>query len=300
MSWRVVNITKRAKLDYKMNYLVVRTGEETVRIHISEIAVLLIESTAVSLTVYLLNELAKNKVNVIFCDGARCPLGSFLPFYGSHDTSLKVREQVAWRQESKDAVWAALIHTKISGQIAVLEQFAPSACALLESYLPQIEPGDATNREGHAAKVYFNALFGKDFSRSGDCPVNAALNYGYSILLSAVAREITVCGYITQLGIFHNNRFNDYNLASDLMEVFRPFVDVTVCNMRPERLEREEKMVLINILNTEIFIDRHRQTVMNAIKIYLNSVFSALRENDVTLLKTPAYELQIYENDRLF
>ena len=91
---------------------------------------------------------------------------------------------------------------------------------LLQGYLEEITYGDATNREGHAAKVYFNALFGKDFTRTDDLLINTALNYGYSILLSAFNREIVLNGYLTQLGLFHDNMFNRFNLASDLMEPF--------------------------------------------------------------------------------
>ncbi len=107
--------------------------------------------------------------------------------------------------------------------------------------MKEIELGDKTNREGHAAKVYFNALFGMDFSRSKECAINAALNYGYGILLSCFNREVIANGYITQLGLFHNNMFNQFNLASDLMEPFRILVDRIVVKNKPEKFESERK-----------------------------------------------------------
>ena len=299
MSWRVVVISSNAKLDYKMEYLVVRTAESTKRIHIGEIAVLMLESTAVSLTAYLLCELAKNKVNVVFCDEKRCPTGTFLPFYASHDTSLKYRNQIKWAQDTKDFVWAEIVRAKISGQIAVLESVGADGVGLLRSYLTEIESGDATNREGHAAKVYFNSLFGMDFSRSAECFTNAALNYGYSILLSALCRETAANGYSTQIGIFHDNMFNAYNLACDLMEPFRPFVDSEALALTADKSEfgHEEKMVFVRMLNHTVRIDGKSQTMLNAIKIYAKSVFDAMNENDISLIRFPAYELQIYEND---
>ncbi len=103
---------------------------------------------------------------------------------------------------------------------------------LLSEYIQEVQWYDETNREGHAAKVYFNALFGMDFSRSQDNNINAALNYGYSIILSAFNREITSNGYLTQLGLYHNNMFNQFNLGSDLMEPFRILVDRMVCSMQ--------------------------------------------------------------------
>ena len=119
MSWRVVAVSSNAKLDYKMDYLVVRTVNDLKRIHLSEISVLLIESTAVSLTAYLLCELSKRKIDVIFCDEKRLPIGSFIPYYGSHDTSLKFRKQIKWIDEIKGFVWAEIVRAKIRGQIEI-------------------------------------------------------------------------------------------------------------------------------------------------------------------------------------
>lgn len=297
MSWRVVVISSRAKLDYKMDYLVVRTDETVKRIHLSEISVLMIESTAVSMTAYLLCELSKRKINIIFCDEKRCPFGSLTPFYGSHDTSLKVRNQIKWSSDTKAFVWAEIIRAKINGQALVLESLDKSESELLRSYLTQIQPADETNREGHAAKVYFNALFGMEFSRSSENNINAALNYGYSIILSAFARECAANGYATQLGIFHDNMFNEFNLACDLMEPFRPFVDLKVLSMDLTEFDHNEKMILARTLNDEVMIDSRTQYMTNAIKIYSKSVFDSLNENDISLLKFPKYELQIYEND---
>ena len=152
-------------------------------------------------------------------------------------------------------------------------------------YLEDMELGDVTNREGHAAKVYFNSLFGKEFSRTSDIPFNVALNYGDGILLSAVNREIVSNGYITQLGLFHDNMFNPFNLGSDLMEPFRIVVDRKVFEMRPEKLEHEEKMELVNLMNLEVKIDGKNNYLSNAIKIYCRSVFDALNDKDVSLLK---------------
>lgn len=300
MSWRVVVVSSNAKLDYKSDYLVVRTTDNTKRIHLSEIAVLMLESTAISLTAYLLCELAKRKVDVVFCDEKRLPLATCLPLYGSYDTSLKFRKQVQWNQEMKDLIWAEIVRAKVGGQIAVLEEYKKEEANLLSSYLPQIQPADETNREGHAAKVYFNALFGMDFSRTQDNNINAALNYGYSIILSVFAREVVANGYSTQLGIFHSNMFNEFNLACDLMEPFRPFIDYTVSRMLLLKFEHDEKMHIVKTLNKKVIIDGQEQFMLNAVKIYAKSVFEALNENDVAKIRFPNYELQIYENDRLF
>lgn len=290
MSWRIVVISKRAKLDLQLGYMVVRS-EEVTKIVLSEISTILIESTAVSITTSLIAELAKRKIKVIFCDEKKNPSCELVNYYGSHDTSNKVRKQIAWKQNTKETVWTEIVTEKIMKQKELLELLGKEESALLDSYLKEIEWNDNTNREGHAAKVYFNAMFGLDFTRTEDSYINAALNYGYSIILSTFTREVVSNGYITQLGIFHDNMFNQFNLASDLMEPFRVLVDQEVYNMRLEQFEHEEKMLLVNILNKEIQIDGRIQYVNNAIKIYCKSIFDALNEDDSALIRFYKIEL---------
>lgn len=286
MSWRTVVITGNAKLDYKMDYLVVRKAEITTRIFIGEIGLLIIESTAVSLTTMLLSELIKHKIKVVFCDEKHNPQSELMPYYGSHDTSAKIRTQIQWTQEVKENIWTEIVVEKIKQQSEHLKkQELKVPSDMLKQYIEEIELGDKTNREGHAAKVYFNALFGMDFSRSKDCAINAALNYGYGILLSCFNREVIANGYITQLGLFHNNMFNPFNLSSDLMEPFRILVDRIVMKNKPEKFDTEEKMDFVYMLEDEVMIDGKRQYISNAIKIYCRSIFDALNENDVSLIK---------------
>ena len=285
MSWRIVVISNCAKLDYKMDYMFVRQDTIT-KIHLSEILLLMIESTAVSLTASLLCELTKRKIKVIFCDEKRNPSSELIGYYGSHDTSAKVRKQIQWSSESKKLIWTEIVSEKIRNQKLFLEDLQKNEeSALLSTYISEILPGDETNREGHAAKVYFNALFGMKFSRTLDIPINAALNYGYSLILSMVNREITANGYLTQLGLFHDNMFNQFNLGSDLMEPFRILIDRKVYQNLPDQFEHEEKMQNVDVLNENVIIDGKRNYVSNAIKIYCRSVFDAIDENDVSLLR---------------
>lgn len=285
MSWRTVVVSKSAKLDYQMGYMVVRQ-EETTKIFLKEISTVLIETTAVSITGSLMCELIKNKIKVVFCDEKRNPSSELVPYYGSHDTSAKIRNQIAWSDDIKTAVWTEIVTEKIRKQKELLERVGKKEEAgLLQSYIEEVQYGDSTNREGHAAKVYFNALFGKDFTRTSDCNINAALNYGYSIILSSFTREIAANGYITQLGLFHDNMFNPFNLASDLMEPFRPLVDQMVYQMELCIFEKNEKMQLVNILNQTVSINERTEYVNNAVKIYCKSIFDALNEKDVAAIK---------------
>jgi CRISPR-associated endonuclease Cas1 len=285
MTWRIVIISSTCKLDLKLNHLVIR-GEELRRVHLSEIAVLMIENTAISLTAALLCELNKRKIKVIFCDEKRNPYGEILPYYGSHDSTDKLRTQISWDLEMSGVVWAEIVKEKIRKQAVLLREYDQHRQAeLIESYVSNVQPNDVTNREGHAAKVYFNALYGMDFSRRDESAANACMNYGYAVLLSAFNREITSAGYFTQLGLFHDNTFNQFNLGSDLMEPFRPLVDKCVLEMNPENLGSDEKKKLVDILNQEVKIDDKNNYLINAIRIYCRGVFDAMNDKDLAKLR---------------
>lgn len=290
MSWRTVVISNGAKLDYQLGYLVVRS-EQTLRIHLDEIYILMVESTAVSLTAALLNELSKKKVKVIFCDEKRNPSSELNSYYGAHDTSAKIRTQILWSVETKAAVWTEIVREKIRKQAQYLSaRKKVKESELLVKYIHELQNGDTTNREGHAAKVYFNGIFGIDFTRSAETAINAALNYGYSLLLSMVNREIVACGYLTQLGLFHDNMFNSFNLGSDLMEPFRPIVDALVVMERFEQFETEQKRRMLRMFSLEVYINGKSELLSNAIRIYVHGVFDALNENDTSLIRFYEYE----------
>ncbi len=290
MSWRVVVVSNSAKLDYQMGYLTVRQ-DTTTKIHLSEISILMVESTAVSMTAYLLCELVKKKIKVIFCDEKRNPSSEIVPFYGCHDTSMKMRKQIEWSKDDKTAVWTEIVAEKIRKQAELLKEYKRPEYSMLNEYVAELQFGDSTNREGHAAKVYFNALFGMDFTRAAENSTNAALNYGYGTILSAFNREIVANGYSTQLGLFHDNMFNQFNLGSDLMEPFRPLIDRKVMSLQPEKFEHEEKMKVLDVLNEEVSIGGKKEFINNAIKIYCKSIFDALNDKDTSLIKFYRNEL---------
>ena len=278
-----------AKLDLRLNYLVIR-GRDLRKIHLSEISLLIIENTAVSLTAALLCELSKRKIKVVFCDERRNPYGELMPYYGSHDSTEKLRVQIKWKADNKQSVWREIVRGKIINQRNVLSKYEREQYSMLDEYAAKVELNDSTNREGHATKVYFNALFGKDFTRHNNDPINSCLNYGYSVILSVVNRDIVSAGYFTQLGIFHDNTYNQYNLGSDLMEPFRPFVDDLVVEMGPGDITSTEKRRLIDLLNKEVTIDGKKNYLTNAIGIYCRSVLDSVCSGDLSVIKMCEYE----------
>ncbi|SPP28104.1 CRISPR-associated endonuclease Cas1 [Brochothrix thermosphacta] len=285
MSWRTVVITKHVKLSYKNGYLIVR-GEQEQMIHLSEIHTLLIDTTRAVLTAYLISELMKQKIKVIFCDEKRQPESEIVPYYGAHNTSKKIKEQLAWSISAQQEIWTAIIAEKIQQQQRLLNKLELPAAQKLKKYLADLQLYDVTNREGHAAKVYFNALFGKDFVRESDDTINIALNYGYTILLSTFNKEIVSQGYLTQIGLKHTNQFNYFNLSSDLMEPFRPMVDALVYNNMNDTFDTAYKLQLVNLLNEQVIIQGQKHFVTMAIHLYLKSVFKALDEGNPQLIKS--------------
>ena len=291
MGWRVVVVASNAKVDDKMDYLVVRTLDVTKRIHLSEISVLMLESTAISITAYAIAEMLKRKIKIIFCDRERNPCGEIMALHGSHDTCAKIRQQIRWTEGARQMVWTELVREKIRGQSEVLAAHHRPQAALLTEYMKQVELNDSTNREGHAAKVYFNALFGMGFTRTEENLVNAALNYGYSILLSAINREITAAGYLTALGIFHDNTFNAFNLGCDFMEPLRPMVDQRVMQLELKKFEHEEKMQLVSLLNEEVQFGGKTHYLSYALRLYCQGLFSALQSGNPEDIRMIQYEL---------
>ena len=283
--WRVIVITGRSKLDLRYNSISIRRDNGTDFIHIGEVNTLILETTTISITAALMCELIKQKVKVIFCDEKSNPHFELLPFYGSHDCSAKIKEQIAWTDFLKESLWTIIVTEKIENQMKLLKKLNKEEYRILQEYASQIEHNDNTNREGHSAKIYFSALFGNNFSRNKENSLNAFLNYGYQLLLSTFNKEIVANGYLTQIGIFHKNMFNYYNLSSDLMEPFRVIVDELAYKENPQKFEKNEKRKLQNILNLKFRINNVNHYLSDVIKIYTKSIFDALSSNDLSLVR---------------
>lgn len=187
MSWRTVVITKPAKLELRLNYVVVRSIDHVEKISLTELGVLVIETLQVSITGSLISALLAQEIRIIICDEHHDPQGEILPYYGCHDCSRKIQMQMGWQERTKKLLWQQIVRQKIMNQRKTLAYFcsdATDAVARLAQYETQVEIGDATHRESLAAKEYFPALLGKGFTRAAETVQNAALNYGYQIIIS--------------------------------------------------------------------------------------------------------------------
>lgn len=279
MSFRTVVITRQSKISYKNRFLVVKQENDEKYIHLSEIDTIIVDSISVSISAYLLKELADNKINIIFCDEKHNPFGEVVPYYSKHNTSKMIKEQIKWKVSDKDKIWAEIVKNKIMNQAVLLKKTKSAKYKLILSYINEVVDGDKTNREGHAAKVYFNALFGNDFVRNSDDSINAALNYGYAILLSTINKEIVNNGYLTQLGIHHKNEFNEFNLTCDLMEPFRVVIDNFVYYNQKRKFDTEYKLDIINILNKTFKYQGKNYTLKDIIKMFVKNTLESINNS---------------------
>lgn len=272
------------KISVGGNYLILRS-DEVKKIHLSEVYYLMIACPAVNITGVALCELNRQKIKVVFCDEKRNPYGELIGYYGCFNCSKKLKTQIAWDSNVTSAVNTMIIAQKITNQALLLRKCGIDERAeMLEDYVAEIELDDAGNREGHAAKVYFNTLFGKDFSREKDCAVNAALNYGYSVMLSDINRAVVACGRSTQIGINHCNEFNEFNLSCDLIEPFRVIVDEYVFEQGNREFDKDYKFDLVGLLNKRVRLDRE-YSLHDAIGVYVKNVTDSLdRGRSDTLL----------------
>lgn len=276
MSFRTVVISNQSKLNYKNRFLVVKQDNDEKYIHLSEIDTIIVDSIAVSISSYLLKELSDNKINIIFCDEKHNPFGELSSYYSSHNSSKKIQKQINWSKENKDLMWQNIIKNKIINQALMLHKIKSDKYELLLSYIEDVLASDKTNREGHAAKVYFNELFGKDFIRNDSDNINAALNYGYAILLSTVNKEVTSNGYLTQIGIHHKNEFNEFNLSCDLMEPFRIIIDNFVYFNQDRELNTQYKLDIINIFNNRYNYENKNYVLKDIIKMYVKNTLESI------------------------
>lgn len=266
-------------MSYKSGYLVVRKEDDTAKIHLSEVSTIILQTMQVFISAYLMAELAKNKISLVISDEKCNPVGQYLPLYGAHNTSKRIMEQIAWGEPIKKRVWQHVIKDKIREQARFLEErdYETEAKQLF-GIISEVRSGDTTNREAQAARLYFAALFGSDFSRELEIPLNAALNYGYAVLLSMVNREIVSRGFLTQTGICHRNEYNQFNLACDLMEPFRPAIDRAVVDFMNCEFDGDVRRMLGDIGNTYVDYRDGSYRLSSVVSQYVQQCLNALNK----------------------
>ena len=276
MGWRSVIITQHAKLTYSMQMMIVQTRDGINQIPIEDINLLLVSTTQAVITSALISKLAQNQTKIIFVDEKDNPVVETAVYYPGTRNIAKLKEQFNWDEHLKELLWTKIVSQKIKNQIAVLENYH-LAKDDVQNELDQLEINDESNREAIAARKYFMLLFDKNFVRRDTSAINAALDYGYAILLSSFNREIVMNGYLTYFGIHHYSQENQFNLASDLMEPFRPFVDYWVkAHEKIKELTPDIKYGLVELLSLEIKFNGKKTLLTNAITVYVRECLKFL------------------------
>ena len=280
MLYRSIYIGNPAYLKLKDKQLKVtdpETKEEKGSIPIEDIGLLMLDHYQITLSHQLIQELMKNNVILISCDERHLPLAGMLPFSGNSLFSERVKTQIEASEPLKKQLWKQTIECKIQNQLKVLEQLDKYASPMYE-YHKQVKSGDTTNMEGIAAQHYWKYLIDNDFLRDrlGDYP-NPFFNFGYGVLLSIMARALVDTGLLLVLGIFHRNKYNPYCLASDIMEPYRPIVDLLVMKwlqLHPEKqnLDKESKTFLLQIATQDVNIEKLVRPLIVGVKMTASSL----------------------------
>ena len=283
---------------YLDNLKVEINEKKEVNFPIADIQILVIDNYKSTLSIPLINKLTEYNVCTIICGIDHLPKSYILPINGNFASSGNLFKQIQWSQERKDYIHAEIVKHKIKNQIEILKENERGfgVTEKLYEFIDTTINGDQTNREGLAAKMYFRALFGSDFIRFEQDVVNAGLNYGYSVFRSLITSIIVAKGYIPNLGLFHKGKQNMFNLSDDIIEVFRPIVDNYVFNNMTDDIlfKQSHRDELIGLTNNKIMIDDRKQTISNAIGIYLDSIFKFMDGENVELLFPDPV---IYPND---
>lgn len=280
MAWRNVVVTKHCKISMKMKLLVVQTDNDVIQIPIDDIGIVMLATTQAVITASAIAALLKKDVKIIFCDDKRMPIGETNPYETESSRRSCIIRQMAWKEERKAFLWQRIVQEKIAHQIAVLRKncVCPDI-GKMEDLVSAVCPGDPDNREAVAAHMYFPRLFTYEFVRSDDdIEINGLLNYGYAVLLSEVSRKIAEIGYLTEFGIHHDSEKNPFNLACDLMEPFRPFVDEKVFELREGSLDSEVKDELVRLMRVDL--PEFGTTLTQLINVFVRDSFRYLSEGD--------------------
>lgn len=292
MSFRSLVINNRCKLEYSLNYLVINKGDETKRVLLDEVKMIIINSTQVSITSTLIAECINKKIKILFGDVKHNLVGEITPYKNNYYANKKIKEQISFDEERKNFLWQQIVKMKIKGQADNLKIIGKGDVSnFLYCYSNEVELGDVTNREGLAAKSYFRAIFGKDFYRDDDSiEVNTYLNYGYTIILSSFNRSIKALGYYTELGIHHIGETNSFNFSCDLMEPLRPLVDLII--LKKEINMENFKQEFINMLSKVVIFEESSTYLDNAIEEYVSNCLQYLKTGNESKIQFINYGIE--------
>ncbi|KRK81040.1 CRISPR-associated protein Cas1 [Companilactobacillus nodensis DSM 19682 = JCM 14932 = NBRC 107160] len=263
----------------------VQKTTEITEIPFHQISCILVATTQVVITGYLISKLTEANIKIIFCDSDHNPCSELNGYYSNSNRNQNIDKQFSWPIPKKELLWTNIVTNKIENQIYILKQQKLDTTEVTDEF-NNIKDNDRTNREAIIAMKYFPALFGSNFSRGNPKDdINKMLNYGYTILLSTVNQEVIAQGYLTQIGIHHHSNQNDFNLSSDLMEPFRQFVDQIVIEHQEDVFDEDTKLDILAVLEKEITYNDKNYILKNAITQHVQNCFKFLDAKKQSIAK---------------
>ena len=281
MGWKIIEIESEEHVNLYLNNLYIKRPRGKILINLNDIDTLIIKNTRTVITIRLINALARSNINVIFMDNMHEPNSYLLPINGHHNSLKILEKQLSWTKTYKGIIWKEIVANKIYNQKELIKSNKANKTLInyFEKIIKEVRPYDVTNREGHAAKVYWNNIFEMDFVRDQKSTryttINAMLNYGYSIIRSLVIRSIIKKGLDTRISLFHKSFNNFFALASDLMEPLRPLVDkIAYKNKNSSNFDYQIKDDLIGILEVRIKVQGKEHYLNNAVDICVDNLIA--------------------------
>jgi CRISPR-associated protein Cas1 len=290
VTWRSVVISRPAKLRREQFRLAVEQ-EQTAFVPFEDIAVIVLNHREIMLTHPVLSACGEYGISLFATGDTHHPCGVFLPFLSHSRATRWLRLQLDLPRPVAKQTWASIVRKKIANQAACLRLSGREGADRLDSYARRVRSGDVGNLEGQAAAFYFTQLYGKGFRRDQARFTNAALDYGYAVLRGTIARGLVAHGLLPSIGLFHASEQNAFNLADDVIEPFRPVVDLFVANRNPQPdddLRPEDKVALVGLLNVDIGMPRGNMSVLSAIEHSIESLARVYDGGSETLLELPA------------
>ncbi len=285
MGWRSVMISRPAKLRREHFSLAIEQ-EKTAYVPFEDIAIIVLNHREIQLTHPVLSACADYGIGLYATGDNHQPNGVFLPFLAHSRTTRLMRKQMDIPRPLAKQAWANIVRRKIENQTAVLRFCAKNGVDRMDSYARRVRSGDQENLEGQAAAFYFTQLFGQGFYRAEERWANAALDYGYAVLRGAIARGLVAHGMHPPIGLFHASEQNAFNLADDLIEPFRPLVDLHVAKhpaMTEGDLSSQDKAALVALLNVDVGMPQGKMSALSAIEYAVESLARLFEQGDSEL-----------------
>lgn len=292
MTWRSVVISQPAKLK-RQHFSLVIEQDESIPVPFEDIAVIVLNSREITLTHPVLSACAEYGIGLFSTGDNHQPNGVFLPFLAHSRATRMMRLQMDIDKPQTKRAWAVIIKAKINNQAFCLETVKRGDVKRVQSYANRVRSGDSENMEAQTASYYFPQLFGKGFNRAQNSWVNAALDYGYAVLRGTIARGLVAHGFLPNIGLFHRSEQNAFNLADDLIEPYRPLVDLYVAqNFNPNApadapLRPIDKVNLVSLLNVDVQMPRGKTSVLSAIEQSVEALARMYEGANESVLELP-------------